>query len=169
MSSHGWAADGIPGVLPFIYQELEAGRLIAYSAFNDMLCTDVELVRTNPHQWYLTEDGEEHILRSLAPPAPTPATQSPAMVSSSAQVLAEKQRRNILDEAIDTAIEKAGVSDAAAIWGQLKALALVEAQPFSGTIRKEDGALQYTNTASKTAWLTRKAFGDRLRRRVSAR
>jgi hypothetical protein len=270
---HGWHFDGIPGAIDFIVGEIESGRIRAYSAFNDLPCTDVSLIRTNPAQWYLTEDGNQHIAQVISdaversqkterehqrvekeaagrytladaakaisaatgerddeflekltaaaasralpmygpgrhqvhrfkdshirdghisfahadhyeaywndlntwlaqnepkimfrfPDSQAVTVQTPS--AAPATGVSRKLRRNILDPAIDGAIEKAGTRDTSAAWLQLKELALGGTAPFTGEVRKDDAALGYTNVQNQVTWFTKKALADRLRRR----
>jgi hypothetical protein len=63
-AAHYWTTE--VGVLAFICDELESGRVAAFSASDALPCADTSLVRGNPAQWYVTGDGEHHILRAIA-------------------------------------------------------------------------------------------------------
>jgi|SRR5579859_762410 len=261
MSAHGWPADGIPGVLDFICTEIESGRVATQSAFNDLPCRDVALVRANPAQWYITPDAERHILQAIAdavgrtqervrgraaqtekqrmekeaagrytleeaatliatntgeresavldelmsavkegkltvhepgrnlPYLPTTVRKFyeeaywndlnawldginfrnpwrfPKLAPAAAQIKSSAQRRDILDQPIGVAIEKAGSDETADVWLQLREIALISTPPFTGVPRKPDGALGYTDAQGKVTWLTKKALGKRLARR----
>jgi hypothetical protein len=65
INKHGWPPDGIPGVLPFIYAEIEVGNIGANSVFNDIPCTDISLVQANPAQWYVTENAARYLLKAM--------------------------------------------------------------------------------------------------------
>lgn len=101
--------------------------------------------------------------------APVMARAAGADNHSTSLPISPKGRRNVLDSTIETAIKQATAPDTATVWICLRALALNSTEPFSGTIREPDGALQYTNAKSEINWLTKKALGDRLRRRRSNR
>ncbi|MBY0473690.1 MAG: hypothetical protein K2Q13_01355 [Nitrosomonas sp.] len=74
-----------------------------------------------------------------------------------------KLRRNILDPAIEEAIKKAGTTELADVFLQLKELAKDECPPFTGIF--EGDALCYTNENDIQAKLSRSALGKRLKRR----
>jgi len=74
-----------------------------------------------------------------------------------------KLRRNILDPAIEEAIKKAGTTELADVYLQLKELAKDEFPPFTGIF--EGDALYYTNENDIQAKLSRSALGKRLKRR----
>jgi len=74
-----------------------------------------------------------------------------------------KIRRNILDPAIDEAIKKAGTTELANVYLQLKELAKDECPPFTGIF--EGDALCYTNENDIQAKLSISALGKRLKRR----
>jgi len=74
-----------------------------------------------------------------------------------------KLRRNILDPAIDKAIEQAGNRKLADVYLRLKVLALAEEPPFKGTF--EGDAMCYTDSNDKDAKLSKGALGKRLKRR----
>lgn len=65
MNVHGWPLDGIPGVLPFVIDEIKSGHIEAFSLFNDLPCRDGQLIQANPAQWYVTQEGEQHIVRAI--------------------------------------------------------------------------------------------------------
>jgi hypothetical protein len=96
-------------------------------------------------------DGRAAQVRSQAEPAAPPR---------------ENSRRDALDPVIDKAIALAGGSyDAAAVWLQLKNLALDgDAPPFTGGV--DGSALVYTNANNQIARLTRDALSKRLKRRL---
>lgn len=75
-----------------------------------------------------------------------------------------KLRRDILDPAIDKAIDRVGSSDLAAVWLKLKDLAIAEELPFTGV--PEGAALCYTDVNDKPKKLTKAALGKRLNRRA---
>jgi hypothetical protein len=74
---------------------------------------------------------------------------------------------DVLDAVIDKAISSAGSHDPAAVYLELKALALAEASPFKGTVEK-GGALIYTAFNNEDRSISKDALRKRLRRRVSA-
>ncbi len=74
-----------------------------------------------------------------------------------------KLRRNILDPAIEEAIKKAGTTELADVYLQLKELAKDECPPFTGIF--EGNALCYTNENDIQAKLSKSALGKRLQRR----
>ena len=74
-----------------------------------------------------------------------------------------KLRRNNLDAAIDKAIEKAGNTETADVYVQLKALALSECLPFNGVINGD--ALCYTDDNDELDKLSKNALAKRLKRR----
>ena len=74
-----------------------------------------------------------------------------------------KLRRNILDPAIDEAIKKAGTTELANVYLQLKELAKDEYPPFTGIF--DNDALCYTNENDIQAKLSKSALGQRLKRR----
>jgi len=74
-----------------------------------------------------------------------------------------KFRRNILDPAIDEAIKKAGTTELANVYLQLKELAKDEYPPFTGIF--DCDALCYTNENNIQEKLSKSALGQRLKRR----
>lgn|GEM_PF-5951631 len=56
MNYGGWPADGIPGLIPLILKMLEGREIEAFSTFNELPCTDFELVKTNPAKWFISGD-----------------------------------------------------------------------------------------------------------------
>lgn len=76
-------------------------------------------------------------------------------------------RRNILDPAIDKAINNAGGLDSAAVYLALRELALGEESPFTGEI--VGNALCYTNSKGEPAKLTKDALAKRLKGRTNKR
>ena len=80
----------------------------------------------------------------------------------------EKARRHVLDRAIDKAVALAGgEDDSAAVWLQLKELALAGERPFTGGL--DGGALVYTDGNNKIKRLTRDALTKRLNRRLATK
>ncbi|SAL33492.1 hypothetical protein AWB71_01818 [Caballeronia peredens] len=77
-----------------------------------------------------------------------------------------KVRRNVLDTAIERAIEKAQNEKTADVFLVLRDMALNEVPPFTGTL--EDGALMYTNEKGEVAPLSKGRLDGRLRRRRQA-
>jgi hypothetical protein len=75
-----------------------------------------------------------------------------------------RSRRNILDPAIDKAINLAGNTNLADVYLQLKELALQEQKPFNGLTERD--ALCYTNDNGEPAKLTKNALGKRLKGRA---
>lgn len=73
-----------------------------------------------------------------------------------------RNRRNILDPAIDKAIQAVGNRDPAAVYLKLRELALSEEQPFTGATEKD--ALCYTNVKGDLAKLSRDSLARRLKR-----
>lgn len=97
--------------------------------------------------------------QKLYEPADAPA----AKVGAVPITHVNKLRRNTLDPAIDKAIEKAGNTELADVYLQLKEMALSGEKPFSGVI--EGDALCYTDDNNKDAKLTKNALGKRLKTR----
>lgn len=77
-----------------------------------------------------------------------------------------KQRRDILDPAIDEAINRAGNKELADVYLRLKELAKDEYPPFTGVFK--GNALCYTNSNDELAELSKDALRHRLNRRLSA-
>jgi hypothetical protein len=77
-----------------------------------------------------------------------------------------RERRDILDPVIDRAIDAAGATDTAAVWLQLKELALSSTSPFDGTI-EVDGSLSYTSIKNTKSLFAKDALAKRLKRRGS--
>ncbi len=77
-----------------------------------------------------------------------------------------KLRRNILDDAIDAAIAKAGSDRTPGVFVALRELALDGHAPFTGHI--EGNALYYTNDNNEPTKLTKGALDAKLRRRREA-
>jgi len=77
-----------------------------------------------------------------------------------------KTRRNILDGAIDKAIEKAGSDSTDAVFLALRDMALEEVSPFTGDI--EGNELFFTTYDNKLGALTKSKLDSRLRRRRKA-
>ncbi|SRR6266404_2266160 len=73
-------------------------------------------------------------------------------------------RRHILNPAIEKAISSAGSCDNAAVYLQLKELAIGGEPPFTGVV-DDGGALAYTNSNNKPDSLSRSALSKRLARR----
>lgn len=61
MNLHGWPADGIPGNIPLILKMLEGGEIEAFSTFNELPCTEFELVKTNPANWFISGEDANQI------------------------------------------------------------------------------------------------------------
>ena len=177
-------------MLPFIYKELEAGRVAAYSSFNDLPFSDVSDIQANPDKWYLRAEAREYLLLRIADaaaqteqsvkgvlPLKAPDESSGDMVKSNAEPLEEsleeslgisgKLRRDQLDPAIEKAIVAAGTLDTAAVWNELKELALREEKPFNGSTDK--GALCYTDAIDRLRTFNKDALRKRLRLRSQAR
>lgn len=76
-------------------------------------------------------------------------------------------RRNLLDPAIDKAIENAGSHEVSAVFLALREIALEAVPPFTGFV-EQDGALQYSNDKSAKAALSKDALSARLRRRQAS-
>ena len=74
-----------------------------------------------------------------------------------------KSRRNILDPAIDEAINKAGNTMLPDVYLQLKEMALNGKPPFTGVFNND--AIYYTNDNNELAELSKEALRQRLRRR----
>jgi hypothetical protein len=172
INAHGWPFDGIPGVLPYIYGELESGEVGALSTFNDLPFSDVSEVRANPDKWYLTADAQDQLLQRIAGAggrAVASGAQSgqhtrnrdPGVISQA------KLRRDALDPAIDRAIAAAGNLDTASVWNELRELALDEEKPFNGQI--QDGALVYTNGSNQVRNFNKDALRKRLKLRGKRR
>ena len=115
------------------------------------------------------EKYERHIhYRFRAPSAPplAQAAASPAGIPMTPLGAAKpKARRDILDPAIDKAIERAGSLDIPSVWLKLKEFALEGEPPFTGA--PKSGDLAYTDANDKIRSFTRDALGKRLRRRDS--
>jgi hypothetical protein len=79
---------------------------------------------------------------------------------------ATAQRRDILSPAIEKAIAAATDRNPAAVFAQLRELALGEEPPFTGQI--DGDALCYTDVKNRPAKLTRDALGKRLLRSSAA-
>lgn len=77
-----------------------------------------------------------------------------------------KTRTNSLDAPIKKAVELAGSTDTAAVFLQLKELALGEIRPFTGAI--DDGSLCYTDDDDQPALLTKAQLGKRLKKHINA-
>jgi hypothetical protein len=73
--------------------------------------------------------------------------------------------RNLLDPAIDKAIDQAKSMEFADVYLQLKSLALDEEKPFTGIVLKE-GALEYTDDDNNKPF-TKNALQKRLKKRRS--
>lgn len=73
-----------------------------------------------------------------------------------------KLRKNSLDAPIEKAIKQAGGQDTAAVYVQLRELALNCEPPFTGAL--DGAALCYTNDNNKPDKLTKSALGKRLKR-----
>jgi hypothetical protein len=73
-------------------------------------------------------------------------------------------RQNVLDPAINKAIDIAGSHDSAAVYLALRELALEEEPPFTGHFNGD--ALCYTSAEGQAAELTKNALQKRLRRRI---
>lgn len=74
-----------------------------------------------------------------------------------------RERRDILDPAIEKAIKTAGSHDTAAVYLALRSLALEEEQPFTGSVEKD--ALCYTDSNNNPKLLSKDALSKRLKRR----
>lgn len=101
------------------------------------------------------ERGEQ---ATPAPKVKAETVKTPAPVTQG-----NKLRRNCLDPAIDAAIKQAGSNEVAAVYLQLRKMALEEEAPFTGAINGD--ALCYTNDKNDAAELTKNALRNRLNRR----
>lgn len=101
-----------------------------------------------------------------APPTEPIANVTKATTSSSMQHTL-KSRRDILDAAIERAIEQAGNDKTADVLLALREMALGGSRPFTGVFG-DDGALLYTDGKNELATLTKDALDGRLRRRRKA-
>jgi hypothetical protein len=90
---------------------------------------------------------------------------NPAPAVIPADLSRNKERRNILDPAIDKAINLAKNTNVADVYLQLKELAIQQEKPFTGFIDGE--ALCYTNDNDQPAKLTKNALRKRLKNRES--
>jgi hypothetical protein len=146
-----------------IAAELSASEAHAHSQFPDhpdesaMLLTpefrlSVNAEGTEPST---TESSQEH----------SRTRQAPAIAPANLQC-AETQlgRRNLLDATIDTAVKSAGSHDNAAIYLELKELALRGEPPFTGAV-DASGRLAHTNMNNIVAWFSKDSLSKRLRRR----
>jgi hypothetical protein len=107
---------------------------------------------------WLAEIGTHPSQNAPATNVETAPVTTPAPVNTT-----NKTRRDILDPAIDKAIQQADNMESAEVYLKLKELALAGELPFTGVI---DGiALCYTNANDKQAKLTKAALGQRLKRR----
>jgi hypothetical protein len=61
MNYGGWPADGIPGLIPLILKMLADKEIEAFSTFNELPCTELELVKTNPAKWFISSDDANQI------------------------------------------------------------------------------------------------------------
>lgn len=85
-------------------------------------------------------------------------------ISKTSQI---KNNRNLLDPAIDEAINQAGNMETADVYLKLKELAISGYNPFTGEI--EGDALCYTNDNNSPDKLTKNALGKRLKgRKINA-
>lgn len=92
----------------------------------------------------------------------------PAVGQPSAFV--KKQRWDDIDRDIEVAYEMAASKTVADVFLQLKNRFLDGTTLVSGgTVRQNDGSLQYTDSSNKIKYLSKKALGDRLRRRAHTR
>lgn len=101
-----------------------------------------------------------------APPSGTTEKPTPPapVVTPAAPITRHKLKTDLLDAPIEKAIKQAGCLDTAAVFTQLKELALNgEALPFTGVF--EGAALCYTNDNDNPAVLTKEALRKRLSER----
>jgi hypothetical protein len=82
------------------------------------------------------------------------------------RTLAEKTPRDVLDPAIDEAIAQAGSHDTAAVWLQLRELALAGRPPFTGSVK--GGEFAYTDAKNDVRSFNRESLDKRLKRRFKA-
>jgi hypothetical protein len=72
MNQHGWAPDGIPGLMPNIFKTLKLSGIKVLSTFNGLPFTDEEeLVKINPANWWITTDDAEKVKEALQITIPT--------------------------------------------------------------------------------------------------
>jgi hypothetical protein len=75
MNQHGWAPDGIPGIMPHIFKELKQGEIKAFSTFNGLPFTDEEeLVGINPANWWITTEDAYRFKKALGITMPAAKT-----------------------------------------------------------------------------------------------
>lgn len=114
------------------------------------------------------ESKNDNVPEQSAPPAQSKSSDNEIPANGSSNYKHQKQgnkhRTNTLDPAIDRAIKLAGGSlELAAVYLELKDLALDETSPFTGII--EGDGLCYTNDNGELKKLTKDALGKRLKRR----
>jgi hypothetical protein len=109
--------------------------------------------------WY------KHVKKQLLQPAtegqrtPEPMEQAPKPSAANGK---KRKLDNILDNVIRMAIDKAGSTNNAAVFLELKELALVEIIPFTGEVI--GAGLEYTNFQNKKVVFSKNALAKRLRR-----
>jgi|GEM_PF-6564452 len=119
--------------------------------------SDGRLSEPDISMWPLFADAVERCAENQAAPA------AKAEAKPTQATITNKLRRDILDPAIDKAINKAGNMMLADVYLNLKELALDSEPPFTGVIN--GNALCYTSSDDKPATLTKDALGKRLNRR----
>ena len=77
-----------------------------------------------------------------------------------------KSRRDVLDPAIDEAINLANTHDTAAVWLQLREIAISGTPPFTGSVQA--GKFAYTDARNQVRNFSRDALDRRLKRRLRA-
>jgi hypothetical protein len=188
MNTHGWPDDGIPGVLPLIFKELESGRIAVFSTFNDLPFSDISEVRTNPAKWYVTREGEAALLKAVTgqtaalsavttqatnvseyvvPNGPEPQSSQPAQESKTSGE-SDWQGRSIVTPIIEEAIAAVSPVSLQTVFPKLRELALAKKGPFTGKTAL-DGGLLYLDAKNEQNKYSREALRAYLRRRKTGR
>jgi len=153
------------GIIPHIAGMVEREEIKPLSEFGRPPVSFAKFAES-PADWFLSagdaENVREFFAESKPDNAPIPKVE-PVSVATPALVTKNKLRRNSLDPAIDKAIRQAGSIELAAVYLELKAMALDEVMPFTGAL--DGDALCYTDDENNPAKLTKGALGKRLSRR----
>lgn len=151
-----------PGGMAFL---AKSGHVMAQDEQERRVTLDFDPFIPDPEIGRLVMDGFEPM--TMASANDKPIQQSAAGVApivpqpnSEPKTRRHKLRKNSLDAPIEKAIELAGNQDTAAVYVQLRELALNCEPPFTGAL--DGDQLCYTNDNNKLAKLSKGALGKRL-------